>query len=96
MAIDDFGVEEPKKEPMVDRNAIVSKNNHMFLNVFTSPDGEQVLRDMMVKFYKYTSHVPGDSHQTAFKEGQRQVVIYILDRLEKAEKNYEGLDGEST
>ena len=93
MAIDDFGVEEPERKLSKTERALqIDKNNQLFRVLFTSPDGEAVLRDLMMKFYKYSSHVPGDSHTTAFKEGQRQVVIYILDRLERAEKNYEGLD----
>jgi len=94
VAIDDFGQDEPGHrvdERQKERLAEISRNNHMFRSVFTSPDGESVLRDMMEKFYKYSSHVPGDSHETAFNEGRRQVVIYILDRLERAENNDENM-----
>ena len=96
MAIDDFGVDEPRKDVAhKERAATISQNNQLFRSVFTTFDGEKVLRDLMEKFYKYGSHVAGDSHSTAFREGRRDVVIYILDRLEKAENNHEGLDGES-
>ncbi len=83
MAIDDFGVEEPKNTK--DRAALINKHNQLYKNVFRSPDGSTVLTDFIDKFYKHTSHTPGDPYTTAYKEGQRAVVIYILSRIEKAE-----------
>jgi hypothetical protein len=69
-----------------ERKAQVDKNNQLYARVFKSPNGKQVLADVTDKFYKYTSYTAGDSHATAFKEGQRSVVIYFLERLERAEK----------
>ncbi len=68
------------------RQALIDKNNHLFLKVFKSPDGDAVLQDLFDKHYKYTSFVRGEPETTAFKEGQRSVVIYCLDRIERAEK----------
>ncbi len=68
------------------RTAEVDKNNRLFLSVFDSPDGKIILTDMLDKYYKYTSFTPGEPETTAFKEGQRSVVIYIMDRISRAEK----------
>ncbi len=68
------------------RQAQIDKNNHLFLRVFKSPDGAGILQDLMDKHYKYTSFVRGEPETTAFNEGQRSVVIYILERISRAEK----------
>lgn len=34
-----------------------------------------------------TSHVPGDSHSTAYNEGTRQCVLYILQQLNTSEED---------
>ncbi len=85
MAIDDFGVEEPKPDTKA-RAALINKYDELYRSVYRSPDGSQLLNDLVDRFYKHTSHTPGDSHATAFKEGQRSDVIYILDRIARAEK----------
>ncbi len=69
------------------RQALIDKNNHLFLrSLKTAPDGAHVLDDLVEKFYKQTSFVRGEPDTTAYKEGQRSVVIYCLDRIERAEK----------
>ena len=43
-----------------------------------SPDGETVLQGLLEMYSLRTSHVPGDPYETAFREGQREVVTYLL------------------
>ncbi len=74
------------EDKVAKRTAEVDKNNRLFLSVFDSPDGKIILTDMLDKYYKYTSFVQGEPETTAFKEGQRSVVIYLLSRIERAEK----------
>lgn len=48
-----------------------------YKSVFESDDGKQVLEDMEKRFGLFrTSYVP-DSNETAFREGQRDVVLFI-------------------
>jgi len=50
--------------------------------VFSTPDGREVLEDLAHKFWlTATGHIPGDTHTTAFNEGQRSVVLHILQAL---------------
>ena len=41
-------------------------------------DGETVLKGLTEAYVLRTSHVPGDPYETAFREGQREVVTYLL------------------
>ncbi len=48
-----------------------------------SVDGQIVLQDLCDSYYDRTSFVPGDSHATAYAEGQRSVVLAIFEILEE-------------
>ncbi len=48
-----------------------------------SPDGETVLTNLLELYSLRTSHVPGDPYETAFREGQRDVVNYLLTLVQK-------------
>ena len=58
----------------------------LYKNVFSTPDGKKVLRDLM-EFggVMAQTHVPGDSHSSAFNEGQRRTVLRILSFLKPEE-----------
>jgi len=52
--------------------------------VFDSPDGERVLEHLVkVGYVDIPTHTPGDSHDTAFKEVKRSIVISILRFIER-------------
>ena len=52
--------------------------------VFTTDDGAKVLDDLKKRFGLYNStHVPGDPHESAFYEGQRNAMLIILRMLEE-------------
>ena len=57
----------------------------LYYKVFTSPDGEDILADLMQQFYDRSSIVPGDPHMTHAREGAREVVLYIKQMMEEAE-----------
>jgi len=66
--------------------------NAAYRAVFTSPDGEKVLRDLMKRGgLLETSMVEGDPHLTAFKEGKRAVILDVLAELRWSEKEIAGL-----
>lgn len=95
--IDDFGREMPDALVRVNqasRNSELIKARQLFDHVFNSPEGREVLKDLQAKFHEITSFAPGDPHRTAFNEGRRSVVLYIMQRLERYTP-HEGLDGES-
>ena len=51
---------------------------------FTTDDGEKVLDDLKKRLGLYKStHVPGDPHESAFYEGQRNAILLILRMLEE-------------
>ena len=47
-------------------------------------EGKRILNDLERRCHDFsTSYVKGDSHQSAFLEGQRSVLIYIKNKLRK-------------
>lgn len=52
-----------------------------YRQTFSGDSGERVLRDLMQFGMFSTVHVPGDPHSTAFGEGQRNMVLYIITQL---------------
>lgn len=55
-------------------------------NILKSPQGEELMNFLKEEFSSTTSFVSGDPYYTSFKEGQRSVVLFLMD-LE--ESNYE-------
>lgn len=44
-----------------------------------SSDGEKIIEGLYDEYMERESHVRGDSHETAFREGQRSVVLLLND-----------------
>ena len=58
-----------------------------YKQVFTSESGEKVLEDLKKRCsYHTTTHIKGDSHESAYLEGARSVVLFINNMLNKREK----------
>ena len=51
------------------------------VNIFGSETGKAVLKYLLKSYYHAPSYVRGDSHETAYNEGRRAVVIDILDKM---------------
>jgi len=49
-------------------------------------DGLAVLDELSRLFYDRPSYVKGDSHETAFKEGQRAVVAFLITKCGLAQQ----------
>ena len=49
-----------------------------YKQIFSSEAGEKVLEDLKKRcsFYN-TTHIKGDSHESAFFEGQRSIMVFI-------------------
>lgn len=51
----------------------------LYTNTFVkSKDGEEILQELTRLFYDRPSYVKGDPHDTAYREGQRSVIAFIL------------------
>lgn len=48
-----------------------------YKRVFESSDGEEILEDLKKRCNFYSTSFSNDSHETAFREGQRSVVLMI-------------------
>lgn len=58
-----------------------------YKTTFGSESGNKVLEDLKKRCsFETTTFVKGDSHDTAFREGQRSVVLFINNMLNKKEK----------
>jgi hypothetical protein len=51
--------------------------------IILTPDGEQVIDALFEIFVMRTSHTPGDPYQTAFNEGQRDVINFLVNLARK-------------
>ena len=55
-----------------------------YKQVFNSDNGKKVLDDLEKRCsYHTTTHVKGDSHESAFLEGTRSVILFIKNMLTK-------------
>ena len=55
-----------------------------YKQVFESDNGKKVLEDLEKRCsYHNTTHIKGDSHESAFLEGTRSVVLFIKNMLNK-------------
>ena len=62
----------------------MEKRREDYKTVFASGAGQRVLADLMAQFHiGRSSHMSGDSHETAFREGERHAVLHILDMTGK-------------
>ena len=59
---------------MIDQEEFEKK----WLKLMDSPDGEIVMTALLEIYSLRRSHVPGDPYETAFNEGQRDVVNFLI------------------
>jgi len=68
--------------------AYIKKLQENYKHIFTSDEGKQVLSDLEKRcHYHSTTNVKGDSHESAYMEGQRSVLLFIKQMLQKENKN---------
>ena len=60
--------------------------NELYSETFKTPPGEKVLLELTSLYYDRLSYTRGDTHETAFREGQRSVVEFILRKLTETEQ----------
>jgi|TARA_R110002167_G_scaffold86444_2_gene233995 hypothetical protein len=67
-----------------EKNTAQALRKSDYEELFANEIGERVLSDLFDNFHMARStHVNGDSHETAYREGQRNVVLHILHLLGK-------------
>lgn len=49
----------------------------LYKEVFTTVQGEQVLEDLGLRFCEHSSTFSPDPNETAYREGQRTVLLFI-------------------
>jgi len=71
------------------------KRKQRYMNVFSGPDGEEVLKDLL-KFCHYESptFVVGDQYQTAHNEGMRRVALRIVSIINMDDETIRELQGD--
>ena len=62
------------------------KRRATYKEVFSTEPGREVLEDLMKNYFLWTSPQTSDSHETAYNEGRRSVILAIL--------NYVSLDAD--
>ena len=60
----------------------INKLKEVYKIVFESDHGKQVMEDLEKRcHYNATTNVRGDSHESAYMEGQRSVLLFIKNML---------------
>jgi len=59
----------------------------LYSDVFqANPAGQKILEEMSIIFEHRISHVSGDPYETAFREGQRSVMLFIYKKCAEAQE----------
>ena len=68
--------------------SIIKKLRDNYQYIFNTEEGKQVLSDLEKRcHYHSTTNVKGDSHESAYMEGQRSVLLFIKQMPQKENKN---------
>ena len=63
---------------------LITKLKINYKYIFNTDEGKEVLADLEKRcHYHSTTNVKGDSHESAYMEGQRSVLLFIKSMLRK-------------
>ena len=63
---------------------LITKLKTNYKYIFNTDEGKEVLSDLEKRcHYHSTTNVKGDSHESAYMEGQRSVILFIKSMLRK-------------
>jgi len=72
---------------MQDEKAVheyIKKLRDNYQYIFESDEGKEVLSDLEKRCHFYsTTNIKGDSHESAYMEGQRSILLFIKQMLQK-------------
>ena len=67
---------------------LIKRLRDNYQHIFNTDEGKEVLSDLEKRcHYHSTTNVKGDSHESAYMEGQRSVLLFIKSMLQKENKN---------
>ncbi len=65
----------------------IKQLNIDYKTTFGSESGQRVLEDLKKRCsFNTTTHIKGDSHESAYLEGSRSVVLFINNMINKKDK----------
>jgi|TARA_E500000081_G_scaffold112866_1_gene115387 hypothetical protein len=71
-----------KQDKQLEKFIAGLKKNYQY--IFNTDEGKEVLSDLEKRcHYHSTTNVKGDSHESAYMEGQRSVILFIKSMLRK-------------
>ena len=71
-----------KQDKQLEKFIAGLKKNYQY--IFNTDEGKEVLTDLEKRcHYHSTTNVKGDSHESAYMEGQRSVILFIKSMLRK-------------
>ena len=77
--------EQEKQVKEIQKQLKELSKNYQF--IFASDEGKNVLADIKKRCHYYsTTNVKGDSHESAYLEGQRSVILFIKSMLQQKDK----------
>ena len=66
---------------------LITKLKTNYKYIFNTDEGKEVLADLEKRcHYHSTTNVKGDSHESAYMEGQRSVILFIKSMLQTKDK----------
>ena len=71
-----------KQDKQLEKFIAGLKKNYTY--IFNTDEGKEVLSDLEKRcHYHSTTNIKGDSHESAYMEGQRSVILFIKSMLRK-------------
>ena len=75
-------------KPSKQLEQLIKKLRDNYQYIFNTDEGKEVLSDLEKRcHYHSTTNVKGDSHESAYLEGQRSVLLFIKSMLRKENIN---------
>jgi hypothetical protein len=74
-----------KQDKQLEKFIAGLKKNYQY--IFNTDEGKEVLSDLEKRcHYHSTTNVKGDSHESAYMEGQRSVILFIKSMLRNTKR----------
>tara|TARA_R100001163_G_C5065548_1_gene203520 strand:+ start:1268 stop:1486 length:219 start_codon:yes stop_codon:yes gene_type:complete len=72
---------------VVDREKIIEQLKKDYQHIFSTDEGKRVLSDLQRRcFFTTSTFVPDNANETFVREGQRSVVLHIINMITKKDK----------
>tara|TARA_Y100001970_G_scaffold23205_2_gene27183 strand:- start:2849 stop:3067 length:219 start_codon:yes stop_codon:yes gene_type:complete len=72
---------------VVDREKIIEQLKKDYQHIFSTDEGKRILSDLQRRcFFTTSTFVPDNANETFVREGQRSVVLHIINMITKKDK----------